>query len=202
MFKKLAVVDCRGHVLGRLASTVAKELLCGQRVVLVRCEDVVVNGPLPRNKLKYMAFLRKKSNSNPRKCSHIHHRAPSMIVRRAIRGMMRHKLSRGIEALSKLKVFDGVPAPYDQKQRVVVPGALRLLKIRHERKVTRLGDLSNQVGWKHDDLIKRLEVRRIEKAQKEFDERTDRQVKYREAENAARQGLDAADKEILSQFDL
>lgn len=33
MFDKVTIVDCRGHLLGRLASTVAKELLSGQRVV-------------------------------------------------------------------------------------------------------------------------------------------------------------------------
>eukprot|EP00418_Pyrodinium_bahamense_P072565 CAMPEP_0179090892 /NCGR_PEP_ID=MMETSP0796-20121207/41490_1 /TAXON_ID=73915 /ORGANISM="Pyrodinium bahamense, Strain pbaha01" /LENGTH=33 /DNA_ID= /DNA_START= /DNA_END= /DNA_ORIENTATION= len=31
-FKKQIVVDCRGHLLGRLASTLAKELLSGQHV--------------------------------------------------------------------------------------------------------------------------------------------------------------------------
>jgi large subunit ribosomal protein L13Ae len=29
MFEKVVIVDGRGHLLGRLASTVAKELLCG-----------------------------------------------------------------------------------------------------------------------------------------------------------------------------
>jgi hypothetical protein len=36
MFTKETVVDCRGHLLGRLASTVAKELINGQAVTLVR----------------------------------------------------------------------------------------------------------------------------------------------------------------------
>lgn len=38
MFEKEIIVDGRGHLLGRLASTVAKELLSGQRVVVVRCD--------------------------------------------------------------------------------------------------------------------------------------------------------------------
>lgn len=33
MFEKVVIVDCRGHLLGRLASTIAKEILSGQRVV-------------------------------------------------------------------------------------------------------------------------------------------------------------------------
>lgn len=40
VFQKVIVVDARGHLLGRLASIVAKELLSGQQVVVVRCEEV------------------------------------------------------------------------------------------------------------------------------------------------------------------
>jgi large subunit ribosomal protein L13Ae len=38
MFEKEIVIDGRGHLVGRLASKVAKEILSGQRVVVVRCE--------------------------------------------------------------------------------------------------------------------------------------------------------------------
>ena len=44
MFEKVVVVDARAHMLGRLASVVAKELLCGQHVVLVRCEGLNISG--------------------------------------------------------------------------------------------------------------------------------------------------------------
>ena len=38
MFEKEIIIDGKGHLLGRLASIVAKELMCGQKVVVVRCE--------------------------------------------------------------------------------------------------------------------------------------------------------------------
>ena len=38
------VIDGRDHLLGRLASIVAKELLAGQKVVIVRCDEMVVSG--------------------------------------------------------------------------------------------------------------------------------------------------------------
>ena len=44
MFEKEVVIDCKGHILGRLASVVAKELLSGQKVVCVRCEDINITG--------------------------------------------------------------------------------------------------------------------------------------------------------------
>ena len=50
VFQKLVVVDTRGHLLGRLASLIAKELLMGQHVVCVRCEEINISGTFMRNK--------------------------------------------------------------------------------------------------------------------------------------------------------
>jgi hypothetical protein len=44
------VVDGKGHLLGRLASTVAKQLLNGQKVVVVRCEQLNISGEFFRAK--------------------------------------------------------------------------------------------------------------------------------------------------------
>ncbi|KAG0458434.1 hypothetical protein HPP92_023330 [Vanilla planifolia] len=44
--KRRVVVDARHHMLGRLASIVAKELLNGQRIVVVRCEEICMSGVL------------------------------------------------------------------------------------------------------------------------------------------------------------
>jgi len=44
VFEKVVVLDGRGHLIGRLASTVAKELLLGQHVVVTRCEELNISG--------------------------------------------------------------------------------------------------------------------------------------------------------------
>ena len=44
------LIDARGHLLGRLAATIAKTLLSGQRVVVVRCEEINISGSFYRNK--------------------------------------------------------------------------------------------------------------------------------------------------------
>lgn len=51
MFEKEVVIDGRGHLLGRLASYVAKDLLSGQRIVVVRCEEILKSGSLFRSKM-------------------------------------------------------------------------------------------------------------------------------------------------------
>jgi large subunit ribosomal protein L13Ae len=44
------VIDGKGHLLGRLASTVAKQLLNGQKIVIVRCEALNISGEFFRAK--------------------------------------------------------------------------------------------------------------------------------------------------------
>jgi len=146
-----------------LASVIAKEILKGQKVVAVRCEEINVSGTFIRNKLKYMAFLRKRTNTNPLK-GPIHFRAPSKILWRTVRGMLPHKTTRGQLALGRLKVFDGVPPPYDRTKKVVIPEALRALRLKPMRKYTILGELSSEIGWGYGKVVKNLEDKRRVKA--------------------------------------
>ncbi|KAL4787665.1 AMP dependent synthetase and ligase [Aspergillus varians] len=156
----VVVIDGKGHLLGRLASTVAKQLLNGQKIVVVRCEALNISGEFFRAKLKYHAYLRKITRFNPTRGGPFHFRAPSRIFYKAVRGMIPHKTARGAAALERLKVFEGVPPPYDKKKRVVVPQALRVLRLRPGRKYCTVGRLSHEVGWKYQDVVARLEERR------------------------------------------
>lgn len=153
------VIDGKGHLLGRLASIVAKQILNGQRVTVVRAEEFNISGEFFRNKLKYLAYLRKSTRYNPNKGPY-HFRAPSKIFVKAVRGMIAHKTPRGKQALARLQVFEGVPPPYDKKKRVVVPQALRVLRLEPGRKYTTVGRLSHEMGWRYQDVVARLEDRR------------------------------------------
>lgn len=159
VFKKLVIVDCKGHLMGRLASVVAKQLLLGQKIVLVRCEDLNISGSFGRNCFKFTAYLNKRTNSNPRK-GPFHFRAPSRIMWKAVRGMVPHKLYKGAAAMARLKVFEGIPRPYDKMKRMVVPVACRGNNLTPGRRYTLLGRMSSKFGWQHRDLIERLEEKR------------------------------------------
>lgn len=163
MFEKVIVVDCRNHMMGRLASTVAKELLNGQKIVLVRCEGIAISGSLFRNKLRMSHTLKKRTLTNPTK-GPLHHRTPARMIWRVIRGMIPHKTARGAAALERLTVFEGIPHPFSTMKRQVMPSALSNLKVRPGRKSCYLGDLANSIGWKHQELVARLEDKRKTKA--------------------------------------
>jgi large subunit ribosomal protein L13Ae len=67
--------------------------------------------------------------------------------------MMPHKTDRGAKALERLKVFEGVPPPYDTKKKMVVPQALRILRLQPGRKYCTVGRLSHEVGWKYAGVV-------------------------------------------------
>ncbi|CAN7989231.1 unnamed protein product [Ixodes hexagonus] len=160
---KPIIIDGQGHLLGRLSALIAKTLLHGQRVVVVRCEGICISGSFFRSKLKYLSFLRKRCNVNPARGPY-HFRAPSKILWRTVRGMVPHKTKRGAMALDRLKMFEGVPPPYDRKKRMVVPSALRVLRLNPRRKYCTLGRLGHEVGWKYQNVIESLEMKRKAKA--------------------------------------
>ncbi|PLW05095.1 hypothetical protein PCANC_28592 [Puccinia coronata f. sp. avenae] len=138
------VIDGKGHLLGRLASIVAKQALSGQKVVVLRWAD----------------HMHKRHLVNPKKSGPFHHRAPSRILYKAIRGMTPHKTARGAAALQRLKLFEGMPPPYDRKKKMVVPQALRVLRLKPGRKWCTVKRLSHEYGWGYKDVVDTLEAKR------------------------------------------
>ena len=46
------IIDGKGHLLGRLASIIAKQALNGQKITVVRCEEINISGSFFRNKVR------------------------------------------------------------------------------------------------------------------------------------------------------
>ncbi|XP_033994813.1 60S ribosomal protein L13a-like [Trematomus bernacchii] len=98
-------------------------------------------------------------NTNPSRRL-FHFRAPSRIFWRTVRGMLPHKTKRGQAALDRMKVFDGIPLPYDKRKRTVVPAALKIVRLQPTCKFALLGRLAHEVGWKYAAITATLEDKR------------------------------------------
>lgn len=168
-----------------------QQLLTSFLVVTVCSRSTVV-----RNKVKYAQFRKKAMNTNPGK-GPFHFKSPSLMVWRTIRGMVNHKSARGAAALKRLSTFDGIPAPYDKQTRVVVPAALRVMRLKPGRDYTIIGELANSVGWKHMDLLKRLEAKRKADSKDFYTKKQEKAALRRKAEEACGSEL-AKVNEVLS----
>jgi len=120
------LVDAEGQVLGKLATKVANVLRgknkptwhpsidCGDYVVIINAEKVVVTGQKEENKeyihhTKYPGGLRTKNLAKMRK------EHPTRIIEHAVAGMIdRNRLKKHI--LSKLKIYAGTEHPHDAQK--------------------------------------------------------------------------------------
>lgn len=79
-----------------------------------------------RNGLKFKQYLRIHTNTNPAR-GPFHHRAPSRILFRAVRGMIPHKSERGQQAMGRFKVCVFLQPPNAAGVPSLMGGLLRRL---------------------------------------------------------------------------
>merc|ERR1719204_59891 len=179
------------HIFGRLASVVAKSLLQGDHIVVLRCEEIVLSGSFFRQKLRWRRKLRKRMNTNPRR-GPFHFRSPSQSFFRCVRGMVRHKTKRGEIALSHLKVFEGVPAEYQKKKVMKVPHAHSINTWAPYTRSCTLGRLSHEHGWGYRDVVNSMEEARKIKEKVNWEGRKKERAKLAEAKKQLRESGDYA----------
>jgi len=159
---KCLIIDARDHILGRLAATVAKHLLMGTKIYILRCERIVMAGHMIRSTLKFRSYFRHRMSSNPKKGPY-HYRAPSRIFYRTVRGMLKHSTARGQNCMRMLHCYDGMPPRFQHIRKVRVISAYRALRLDPNRPFTRLGAVCSKFGWRHGPLLIKLEDKRREK---------------------------------------
>ena len=138
------VIDADGLILGRLASKVAKRLLCGEKIAVVNSEMTIISGKRSSIVEDYKEKLRIRTLVKPAK-GPFHERRPDRILRRTIRGMLPWDTTRGKEAFRRLTTFLGIPEELKNKKAEPIPEAkFERLKGRF----VRLGEIATEIGWK------------------------------------------------------
>ncbi len=138
------IIDGEGLVLGRLASTVSKKLLSGERVTVINAEKIIISGNKDFAYQKYKQRLDRASISNPRRMGPKYPRRPDDIFRRTVRGMIPYKQHKGREALKSLRVHVGVPSEFEKEEITVLSEA----QPKNVTKSVELGKISSLLGAK------------------------------------------------------
>jgi large subunit ribosomal protein L13 len=130
------VVDARDCILGRVASQVAERAMDGERVAIVNAERAVITGGRDDVMSVYRDRVRVGSDRGP-----YYPKRPDGIFKRAVRGMIPYKTTKGREAFENVRVYVG--NPYDEDPTVLDETSLdRLSNI----KFVSLGEISEQLG--------------------------------------------------------
>lgn len=197
---EIIVIDLKDHVLGRAASIVAKQLLLGKKITVVRCEKLTIAGSEIRNKIRYLNFLRKRKLSNP-KLGPFHHRSPSDVFLRTVRSMLPRYTKRGQHALRHLVAYEGIPTNVARTGgRAVIPKAERHYCYRSERAYTVLGEMCKHVGWKYSDIVEKLETARKEKSARHHVKTQKVRDAWKSARKTAMTKMPKKNVEVLKKF--
>ena len=108
----MAFIDASGQVMGRLCSVIAKRLLGGEEVVVVNAEKALITG----SREDILEEFRWRRRVGSQRKGPYYPRTPEMILKRAVRGMLPRKKTKGKDALKKLRVYVSVPDEYVKKK--------------------------------------------------------------------------------------
>lgn len=139
----MTVIDANGLILGRLASIVAKQLLSGdEKIYIVNAEKAVISGSRATTLKDYRETrVRGATEFGP-----YFPKRPDRILKRTIRGMLPYKKTRGRDAMSRLKVYVGVPSELKGAETITITNVdMRRLS---SSKYIELGEVSQKMGSK------------------------------------------------------
>ena len=140
------IIDGEGLIMGRLASTVSKMLLNGEKIVILNAEKILISGTKEWAYARYKQRVDRASISNPRRMGPKYPRRPDDIFRRTVRGMLPYRKASGREAFKGLKVFVGVPQEFEGAEVFKLEEAVP----KNIKKSIELGTVSKLLGAKFE----------------------------------------------------
>ena len=108
----MKIYEASGQILGRISTRIAKDLLKGEKVIVVNCERTVISGN-PKNTIRHYSERRQRGDPHH---GPFYPRTPQGIFKRTVRGMISSHKPRGRNALRRLRVYVGIPEDFKIKR--------------------------------------------------------------------------------------
>jgi len=143
--ERLLVIDGSGHILGRLASFVAKRLLQGDKVVVLNVEKIVVSGDPTKVVQAYKRTILGVRSHYSHRLRPKRPRSPIRLFKSTVWGMLPKDNKRGREALRRLRAYVGVPKEFRNAETIKVPEASAT---RLGRSFVTLERIAKELGWR------------------------------------------------------
>jgi large subunit ribosomal protein L13 len=135
------IIDATDLVVGRLATTAAKQALLGEKVDIVNCEKAVISGSRPNILAKYK---QKRNRATVAKGPYLS-KMPDRFIRRIIRGMLPYKNTKGELAFERVMCYIGVPSDLQGKKFDTIKNAS--IHTKELVKYMTVADLCQELGF-------------------------------------------------------
>jgi len=139
----ITVIDAENHIMGRLASIIAKRLLNGENIVVVNAEKIVITGSKKWIQDHYTQKIHRRTLTAPWK-GPFQPRRPDRFFKRVVRGMLPWKTPRGRTAYKRLRVYIGIP---DELKNSEFEKIKDIINKKPLARVFTLGELCRRIGW-------------------------------------------------------
>ncbi len=137
----MIIIDGKNLIVGRVATFAAKKALLGEEVRIINSEQMYVTGD--------REFLLKESHRRRVQGTWskgpFYFRMPDRYVRRVIRGMLPHKIARGIAAYKRVLCYIGTPD--ELKNNTITIENAKIKKVPN-MKYMKVSELCKQMGAK------------------------------------------------------
>lgn len=111
------IIDAMNSSLGRLASYAAKQLLLGNSVAIVNCDNALISGRKQNIISKYQQEIARGSYAQ--RGPHFP-KTPERLVKRTVRGMLSYKQGRGATAFKNLRCYNNTPQEYQEEKKITL----------------------------------------------------------------------------------
>ena len=110
------IIDGKNATLGRLASYASKEVLKGEKIIILNCGEVIITG---NKKNIRETFREKREKVGSGQKGPKYSRQDYKIVKRAIRGMLpNHRKGRGKIAYNLIRCYNHVPEEFEKSKKI------------------------------------------------------------------------------------
>ncbi|MCK4267065.1 MAG: 50S ribosomal protein L13 [Thermoplasmata archaeon] len=139
----MQVIDGSEHILGRLATHVAKQVINGEDVVVLNAERIIITGS-KESILKDYQQRRNRGVKGRNRRGPYYPKMPDRMFRRSVRGMIPYQEPKGRSAFKRLSVYIGVPSEHEGSESIKVETAVD----RGATKKVYLGEIAKMLGAK------------------------------------------------------
>jgi len=137
------IIDATNLILGRMATSVAKKSLLGEKIDIVNCEKALITG---RKEVILGKYKTQKDRGGPMAGPFLPTQ-PDRFVRRVVRGMLSYKNPRGKVAFKRIMCYKGLPPEFEGKPLDTIANA------KFEKKTNNyltIGQLTNLLRQKNE----------------------------------------------------
>lgn len=138
----MTVIDAKGLIMGRLSSVVAKRLLAGEEIAIVNADKAIISG----SKVTTLNEYKSIREMGTREFGPYFPKRPERILKRTVRGMLPYKRARGKDAMSRIRVYVGIPPEFKSEELTTIAEAN--MNRLSSNKYVELGEVSRRLGSK------------------------------------------------------